>query len=126
MTDFADSDDVDASYNPGFTLNNLEAPVWLIFDAVAADATDFRVESDAGTPGLEYTVEAFNWATNAFEIVGTEIESFNADTVSEFPIVPADHVDGAGNVRTRVGWRQFGFIINFPWTINVDQVGWVQ
>ena len=126
ITDFADSDDVSATYNPGFTLNNLEAPVWLIFDAVAPTATDFRVESNAGTPGLTYTIEAFNWGTNSFDVIGTEGESFNSDTISETPIVAADHIDPAGNVRGRVGWRQTGFVINFPWEVRVDQAGWNQ
>jgi len=126
VSDFADSDDVVATYNPGFTINDLEAPVWLIFDAVAPTASAFRVESNAGTPGLTYTVEAFNWASNVFEVIGTEAESFNSDSVTETAIVAADHIDPAGNVRGRVGWRQTGFIINFPWEVRVDQTGWVQ
>lgn len=127
LTDFADADDVDASYNPGFTIGNFEAPVWLIFEAVSASATGFRVESSAGTPGLEYTFEAWNWGTSSYDIIDTEVESFNIDTATEFPIVAADHIEpGTDNVRSRVGWRRVGFTINFPWQVNVDQVGWVQ
>ena len=29
-------------------------------------------------------------------------------------------------VKSRVGWRQTGFIINFLWEVRVDQVGWNQ
>ena len=103
LGDYLESDDAVASFNPGFVLNDQEAPVWLIFDAVAAGATNFSVESTAGTPGLTYTVEAFNWANDA-----------------------ADHIDVGGEVRGRVGWRQTGFIINFPWRVNVNQTGWNQ
>lgn len=124
LADFAMSDDTDASYNPGFTINSDEAPVWLIFDGVAAGATSFRVESSAGTPGLAYTVEAFNWATEAFEEIGTQAEAFNVDGVFDFPVVAADHIDAGGEVRARVGWRRTGFTINFPWQVNIDQVGW--
>ena len=126
LADFASSDDVSATYNPGFTINSTEAPVWLIFDGVAPSATSFRVESNAGTPGLTYTVEAFNFNTNAFEVIGTQTESFNSDGMFDFNLVPADHIDAAGNVQARVGWRQTGFTINFPWEVRVDQAGWNQ
>ena len=126
LADFLDSDDVAALYNPGFVLNNTEAPVWLIFDGNGAGATEFQIESNAGTPGLEYTVEAFNWAANTFDIVGMQTETFNNDQVQQFAIVPADHVNANGDVRSRVGWRQAGFTINFPWEVRVDQVLWNQ
>ena len=126
LADFAKSDDTDASYLPGFVIGNFEAPVWLIFDGVVSGATSFSVESSAGTPGLEYTVEAFNWGTGQFEEIGVQTELFNNDEVIEFPIVATDHIDAGGEVRTRVGWRLVGFSINFPWQVNVDQVGWNQ
>ena len=120
LGDFGASDDVAARYNPGFTINNLEAPVWLVFDAVAAGTTDFSIESQAGTPGLTYTAEAWNWNTNSYDELGTQDEQFNADQTVTFAITPADHVDGSGNVRARVGWRKTGFTINFPWEVRVD------
>lgn len=125
-SDFADSDDVRASFNPGFVLNDTEAPVWLIFDGNAPTATSFRVESQAGTPGLTYRVEAFNFNTNSFDPIGTQAEGFNTDAVVEFNIVAADHIDASGDVQGRVGWRQTGFTLNFPWEVRVDQVGWNQ
>ena len=126
LADFAESDDASATYNPGFTLNNLEAPVWLIFDGNAPSATSFRVESNAGTPGLTYTVEAWNFNTSAFDIIGTQSEAFNSDAIVDFDLVAADHIDTDGSVQTRVGWRQTGFVINFPWEVRVDQAGWNQ
>ena len=125
ITDFADSDDTRAMYNPGFTIGAFEAPVWLIFDAVAAGATDFSVESQAGTPGLTYTFEAFDWAAGVFVVVGDQAELFGADQVVTFPIGP-ENIDVGGEVRSRVGWRATGFTINFPWEVRVDQVGWIQ
>ena len=123
ITDFQDSDDVRALYNPGFIIINTEAPVWLIFDAVAPSGTEFFVESQAGTPGLTYTVEAFDFTTSAFVEIGQVAETFGADTVESFPIAP-NNIDVGGEVRTRVGWRLTGFVINFPWEVRVDQVGW--
>lgn len=126
IADYTSSDDISASYNPGFTIVNTEAPVWIIFDAVVPSATDFQVESSAGTPGLEYTAEAFNWASGTYDVVGVQAETFNTDQVVSFPIVGSDHIDASGNVRSRVGWRRIGFTINFPWQVNIDQAGWLQ
>lgn len=55
--DFAGPDGTTASYTPGFTINNDEAPVWLIFDYAATASNEVQVTSQAGTPGLEMTVE---------------------------------------------------------------------
>ena len=123
ITDFENSDDARALYNPGFTINSTEAPVWLIFDAIAPTANEFFVESQAGTLGLTYTVEAFDFTTQSFTVIGTQPEVFNSDQVVAFP-VSAEHIDTGGEVQTRVGWRQTGFTLNFPWEVRVDQVGW--
>lgn len=126
LSDFQESDDVFASFEPGFVIASNEAPVWLIFDAIASDATAFSIESKANTPGLDYTVEAWNWGNSNYDVVGNTDESFNADAVNEFPINAQDHIDVGGDVRARVGWRKIGFTLLFPWEIQVDQTGWVQ
>lgn len=123
ISDFADSDDVKAEYNPGFTLSTTEDPVWLIFEANAPTATSFFVESSAGTTGLRFRVEAWNWSTQSYEEIGTVSESFNNDTVHEFQISPAN-IDTNGAVRSRVGWKMNGLLLNFPWELDVDQIGW--
>ena len=58
-------------------------------------------------------------------MVGTQAELFNVDQVVTFPVTAAN-IDAGGEVQTRVGWRQTGFTINFPWEVRVDQVGWNQ
>ena len=100
--------------------------MWLIFDGNGATATNFQVESTAGTPGIEYTVEAFNWVTGTYDVVGTQVEGFNVDQLQQFAITPADHVDTNGDLRSRVGWRQVGFVLNFPWQVRIDQAIWTQ
>ncbi len=124
LSDFELSDDVRARFNPGFVVTSNEAPIWLVFDAVATTAFDLLVESQAGTPGLSYTAEAFNWNTNQYDTIGVDSESFNADSVATYPLVGVDHIDVDGNVRARVGWRKTGLTVNFPWEVRVDQVGW--
>jgi len=125
LAEMQTSNDVRAIYNPGFTLNSTEAPAWLIFDANVGGSTnyDFRVESQAGTPGLTYTIEAFNFTTNGFDVIGTQMETFSTDSVESYTLT-SDHFDGNGDVRSRLGWRQTGFTLNFPWEARVDQVGW--
>lgn len=126
LSDFADSDNVFGAFLPGFVLNATEAPVWLIFDGIAGDATEFSIESKANTPGLDFTVEAWNWNNSSYDVIGNTPESFNVDAVNEFAIDAQNHIDTGGDVRARVGWRRIGFTILFPWEIQVDQTGWVQ
>ncbi len=61
-----------ATFNPGFTINNQEAPVWLVFDANAPNATDISVTSTAGTPGIGVRAECFNWTTGLYVPVGAQ------------------------------------------------------
>ena len=124
------SDDLRAQYNPGFVLNNLEAPVWLIADGTLPNSSPgtltFRRESNAGTPGLSVRTEAFNWNTNMYEELDETAEVFNTDAVVDVNLTSgiSDYVDQAGAVRARIGWRQVGFVLNFPWEARVDLLGW--
>ncbi len=118
---FTDADGNVATFNPGFTINNTEAPVWLVFDANAPNATEISVTSTAGTPGITVSAECFNWTTGMYVHVGTpEDETFNSQTKHTFGPIDAACIDGSGNVRWRIGWRKTGFTINFPWLISVD------
>ena len=117
------SDDAYARYIPGFTLNGVENPVWLIFDGeVPVGQYDLTVEAQAGTPGLSRRVELWDYNSNSWELVSSEEESFNVDSISAHPLEP-QNFEGE-DVRARIGWRQSGFIINFPWEIRVDRVAW--
>lgn len=116
--DFAGPDGTFASYNPGFTINNQEAPVWVILDYAAAASGSIDVTSQAGTPGLEIAVE-YNDGSGFVEI-GRIAESFNSFTTETFSL------GGVSTSQVRVGWRQAGFIINFPWRVDIDAVGLCQ
>lgn len=118
--DFATEDGAFASYIPGFVIGAFEAPVWLIFEYDAAAAGSVEVISNAGTPGLEMTVEYSldNGAT--YTAFGTATESFNATTTNTFDL------GGVSSDFIRVGWRRVGFTINFPWQVNVDAVNLCQ
>ena len=126
LADVQDSDDTRLEFNPGFTINSLEAPVWIEFEAVLDGSASYNLnyESQAGTPGITVTAEQFNFNTSSYDIIGTAPETFNVDTVETFPVVSADHIDAAGGTMSRLGWRQTGFIINFPWEARIDQVFW--
>lgn len=130
LPEVLDSDDNRLLMNPGFTINNTEAPVWLIFDAAISGTPSslvFDRESQAGTPGLSVTTEAFNWTTGAYVVVDVTDEAFAADTIVSVDLSAnaPDYVEsGTGNIRSRVGWRRTGFTINFPWEARVDQISW--
>ena len=129
LDDTFESDDQRISFNPGFTLSSEEAPVWLIFDATVTPAApsllELTAESQVSTPGLELTVEAFNFTTNSFDIVGVDDGSFNVDRVLNIDLSDSvqDFVE-AGAVQARLGWRQTGFVLSFPWIVQLDQLFW--
>lgn len=117
------SDDEYLRYNPGFTLNSIESPVWLIFESeVPAGDYELKIEAQAGTPGLSRQIELFNFNSGQYELVATELESFNVDTVTGH-VLDSQNFDGE-TVRARIGWYQSGFVVNFPWEIRLDQIAW--
>ena len=121
---YATSDNVHASFHPGFTINNIESPIWLILESTSAQTVEcFWLESHAGTPGLDRELEFWNWDSGSYQLIDTSSEPFGTDTVVIFP-VEAAHISQNGEVRSRVGWTQVGFVINFPWQVNIDQAGW--
>ena len=125
LSDFIESDNVRARYNPGFTLNETEAPVWLVFTGNGSGATEFSIESHVNTPSLSYTIELNNYTTNSYDVVGVLAASFNADIAVTYQL-DSNNVNTDGEVKSRVGWRRTGFTLLFPWEVRVDQAGWNQ
>lgn len=123
------SDNSYMRFNPGFTINDTEAPVWLIFNGNVPASTGClvgRLEGNAGTPGLSSTIESWNWSTSSYDVVSVDPTSFNADAVVavEFSSVNDYVQPGSNSVRVRIGWRQTGFTINFPWEVRLDAFNW--
>jgi hypothetical protein len=123
------SDDDKLCYNPGIVLSPTEAPITLDFTTILpidSPATlDVTIESSANTVGLELTFSFWNFNTNSWDVVGTDTQSLNADTVRTFAGTPADHVEpGTGEVRTRYEVRVVSFIFIYPWTDCVDEIFW--
>ena len=126
-----ESDDSRLNFNPGFVLNASEAPIWLIFDAdLTSDSPsslELTVESQAGTPGLTGTLEAFNWNSDTYDVIDVSNANFNTDTVVSVDLSSdiSDYVQsGTGAVRSRIGWRRTGFTVVFPWEVRLDQLVW--
>ncbi len=129
LDDVLASDDSDLCYNPGIVLNPTEAPITLDFFGTLPNdspaSLDVTIESSANTVGLELTISNWNFNSNSWDVVGTDTQSLNVDTVRTFAGNPADHVEpGTGEVRTRYEVRQEGIIFVFPWLDCVDHVFW--
>ena len=131
LSDSFDSDDSYLKFNPGFVINSAEAPVWLIFDGTLPSdspaSLEILMESTAGTPGLTHTLEAWNWTSAAYDVIDVSAASFNNDVVVTVNLSSqiSDYAQaGTGAVRTRLGWRKTGLVINFPWEVRLDQLVW--
>ncbi len=132
LEDVFESDDSRIRFNPGFTINSSEAPVWLIFDGTlpsdSPTGLQIVLESQAGTPGLTSTLEAWNWTSATYDVVDVSMAEFNNDEVVTVDLSSgiSDYVESAtGAVQTRVGWRKTGFTINYPWEVRMDQMVWL-
>ncbi len=86
------------------------------------------MESQAGTPNLTVTIEVWNWTQAAYDVVDVSAASFNQDSIItvDLSLGISDYAQaGTGAVRTRVGWRKTGLIINYPWEVRLDQLVWI-
>ena len=123
-------DDRSMNFNPGLRLNSDEAPVSLEFDGHwefnLFGQQEISILSQAGTPGLTLTVEEWNWSTSSYEIVGAENESFNTYSAKKFPTSGHQSPSPDYGVRMRIGWRQTGFTLNFPWEVRIERVSWIR
>ena len=129
LDDVLASDDNDLCYNPGITIFPSEAPVTLdFFGTLPSDSPltlDVTIESSANTVGLELTFSFWNYFTSSWDIVGTDMQSLNVDTVRTFAGNPMEHVEPiTGEVKTRYEVRQVGIVFIFPWEDCVDHVFW--
>ena len=132
LEDTVESDDSYLKYNPGITLAPTEPPVWLIFGGTLPSdlptSLSVTLEASANTPGLTQTIEMFNWGTGQYEEVDASGASFNVDSTVTVDVSASilNYVEfGTGAVRSRIGWRQTGIILLFPWTVCIDQVAWI-
>ena len=85
------------------------------------------IEANVSTPNLAQIVEVWNWNTGAFEKpIDYDFEAnFLTDRLRVYDLTDriSDFVEpGTGNVRTRTGWKADGFVLGFPWTVNVDRI----
>jgi len=124
-----ESDDDKLCYEPGIVLDPTEAPITLDFLGVLPNdspaSLDVTIESSANTVGLELTISFWNFNTDSWDVVGTDTQSLNDDTVRTFAGDPVEHVEPVtGEVMTRYEVRQVGLIFIFPWTDCVDHVFW--
>ena len=131
LSDTYASDDSYLKFNPGLTINSAEPPVWIEFEGTlpsdSPTSLSVTLEAQAGTTGLTQTIEMFNWNTGQYEQVDAQSASWNEDSIVtvELTFFISDFVQGGtGAVETRVGWNDTGPILNYPWTICIDQVVW--
>jgi len=129
LADLLESDDNDLCYEPGIVLNPTEAPITLDFLGTLPNdspaSLDVTIESSANTVGLELAISFWNYNTDSWDVVGTDTQSLNDDTVRTFAGNPVDHVEpGTGEVRTRYEVRVVSFIFVFPWLDCIDQIFW--
>lgn len=125
------SDDEYLSFQPGFTFNSTEPPVWLEFEGQASardnPSMEFVIESYVNTPSVEQRIELYNYMSGEYEQIYQGMGSIS-------DVVLSVSVEGditrfidpeSCNVKAQSTWKATGFVILFPWTVNVDEVKWI-
>ena len=114
------------------TLSAMESPVWIDLTGVSTftnpSSLGFSIESAANTPNIRQVIELFNYSTNEFEVVDDRLTSFSTDASATVQLDQdmENFVESAtGEVETRVGWRQNGFVLLFPWEVRIDRAVWL-
>ncbi len=109
ISDTFDSDDSYLKFYPGITLNPMEPPVWIEFIGTASNSSpnvlSFIVESNANTPGVQQTIELFDFSNNLYQTVDSRATTLSD---SEVQVVLDDDAsrfveDGSNQVKARIG-----------------------
>ena len=127
------SDDQYLKYFADALIPPLDSAIEFVLDGTMATATPssfiLSIESSVNTVGLIQTIEAFNWNSKQFEEVDSFMPSIGADSTraTDLSANIADYIQPKTNaVRCRVGVRQTGPVLFFPWQICIDKFSWTE
>jgi hypothetical protein len=121
------SDDNRLVARPGIVLTSPQAPIGIVVEGVVAGSPSRMqvvIESSASQGGILETVEAYNFATNTYNSLGTAaLTTTDAGHVMEIPDV-ASHIGPGNVVRVRLRYKATTPVLAYPWLARLDQVVW--
>lgn len=87
------------------------------------NAIQFNLESSVNTPNVEQVIELFNFNEAEYVVVDTSAGSLTDSTVNaNVNGELIDFVDPTtGTIRARVTWQPIGLVLQYPWTVRIDQ-----
>ena len=126
-----ESDNDELVVIPELISDPTESALSLVFDGnLSSDRPsdlDVEIEFRTATPGLTGFVEAFNWGTGEYEVVGSIDESTVIEQAFTFGLSATDHVEAdTGVVRAQIRWQQTSPVIVYPWQVYIDRFGWLE
>jgi hypothetical protein len=121
------SDNDRLAVRAGLVLTANEAPVQVEFEGTVPTAAPqqlgFLLEAAVNTPGLEQTVQLYNFTTGSYETLDTR-PATTADSLTHVLVStnPARFIDPATlRVRAKVLFRRTGLTLVWPWTASFDR-----
>jgi hypothetical protein len=120
----------DADYlvgRAGFTLSPAEPPAQLEVETFSQSpivyGIDFNLIAKVNTPGLEQHIEAWNFVTNQWTVLGQAVSTTidSGHMVSVGGNVQEYVQSGTGRIRFKVSWFRTGLTLLWPWSVSVDQ-----
>jgi hypothetical protein len=131
LSDLAYSDDQYLHLRPGVVLSSLEAPVQLVLEGSCSSSTlshlRFTVEAAVNSPNLMQKLELFNLASNSWELANAGTAHQNDATVQFDSTGDATRFLNSSDhhVRARLGFKQSGPILSYPWLARIDFAQWI-
>lgn len=125
----ASSDDNRLVLRPFIVLNQAERPIQAIIEGNTTVMNPRKivvsVESHANITNLRQWIEAWNFATNAWDELDMRTLTTTDATVQVSITQNAqNYVSGTGTVRLRLSYMPVGLVLFYPWEARIDWVNW--
>jgi len=131
LSDLSYSDDSYLVVEIGFTLTNLEPPVWLRLTATSPSTNPteltFTFESHVNKQGaIQQTIELYNYTSESYEVVDTRMASTSDQTVEvTISSNPSRFINTSNSeMKAQLKFIQTGPIVGYPWQVYFDQTIW--
>jgi hypothetical protein len=132
LSDIGSSNDGYWVLRPGVVFSNAVDPIALTLTGTAPGHTPsilkVVVESRSSSNGTRQVIEAYNYSTNAFDVIDTTTLPFgaNPDLVKNLTLpTPANYVSSSNNeVKMRLRYRATTAVFSFPWKPSIDEATW--
>lgn len=130
LPELIDSDDARLVIRNEVTISRQDSPITVRADAVAPFASvtslRFKLEAQVTAPGLQQSVDLFDYSTNEWVNVDVRSPSVNTDGVATITVNNPNRFiqPSTKKMRAQIRYRQIDVTGSRLWQAKIDQVQW--